>query len=99
MSYPQNISENAGALIAAVEPGSPAARAGLEPGMRVLSVDGEFLRDILDWHWLTDGSEIELEVGIEKGAGGLADKRGRTVWHGGWGPAKHTLRTSPFVSH
>ena len=65
MSYPQNISDNAGACIASVEPGSPAARAGLEPGMVVCSVDGEPLNDILDWYWLADSLEVELEVGQE----------------------------------
>ena len=62
MSYPQSLSNNIGARISSVEAGSPAACAGLEPGMVVLAVDGEPLRDVLDWYWLTDGLEVELEV-------------------------------------
>ena len=50
-----------GALIASVEPGGPAAEAGLEPGMRVTHVNGAELRDIIDWDWEADGPEVELE--------------------------------------
>jgi putative radical SAM enzyme (TIGR03279 family) len=68
------IGSAAGAIIAAVEPDSPAARAGLEPGMVVLSVDGEPLRDIVDWLWLTDGAEIRLEVvGKRRSQAGASD--------------------------
>lgn len=41
------------ALIAVVDPGSPAARAGFEAGDAILAVDGQPVRDILDWRWLT----------------------------------------------
>lgn len=51
-----------GAVVACVEAGSTAALAGLESGMRVLSVEGGPLRDVLDWYWLSDGFEVELEV-------------------------------------
>ncbi len=61
MTYPQNIATQAEARIASVEPSSPAARAGIKPGMVVTAVDGEPLRDILDWHWLTDELEVELQ--------------------------------------
>ncbi|MCL1879919.1 MAG: DUF512 domain-containing protein [Actinomycetia bacterium] len=50
------------AMIEEVDSASAAARAGLRPGMCILSVDGEPLRDILDWLWLTDGDQVELEV-------------------------------------
>ena len=51
-----------GAWIASVEEGSPAWEAGLEPGMRVLSVGGVELHDIIDWRWEADGDVAELEV-------------------------------------
>ena len=51
-----------GAWIASVEEGSPAWEAGLEPGMRVLSVNGRELPDIIAWRWETDGEWCELEV-------------------------------------
>ena len=48
------------AEIAAVAPRSPAASAGIQPGMIIQTVDGQPLRDILDWLWLSEGQEIEL---------------------------------------
>ena len=51
-----------GAVVASVEPGSPAERAGLAPGMRVLRAEGEEMADIIDWFWLSDGFEAELVV-------------------------------------
>lgn len=41
------------ALVSEVDPASPAARAGLQPGDVILAVDGQPVRDILDWQWLT----------------------------------------------
>jgi putative radical SAM enzyme (TIGR03279 family) len=61
MTYPQHIHGSAGARIAAIQPDSPAALAGLKPGMTILGVDGEPLNDILDWQWLTDDVEVVLE--------------------------------------
>ena len=48
------------ARIAAVEEGSPAWDAGFEPGCYLTSVDGQPLRDIIDWRWLSDGDAIEV---------------------------------------
>lgn len=62
MSYPNDIQEASPACLASVEPHSPAARAGLEPGMIVFTVNGEPLRDVLDWYWLSDEGEVELEI-------------------------------------
>ena len=50
-----------GATIASIEPDGPAARAGLEAGMRVTHVNGEELRDIIDWDWEADGPCVELD--------------------------------------
>ena len=68
-----------GALIAAIEPGSPAWEVGFEPGCYVTSVDGQPLRDVIDWRWLSgeevitvgyvdlDGDEGEVELWREPG--------------------------------
>ncbi|MDR2492272.1 MAG: DUF512 domain-containing protein [Coriobacteriales bacterium] len=49
-----------GARIAVVEPYSVAAAAGLKAGMSVQTLDGEPLRDYIDWLWRSDGRVIEL---------------------------------------
>jgi len=51
-----------GAWIAAVEEGSPAWEAGIEPGMRIERVNGVEPRDLIDWRWEADGAVCELEV-------------------------------------
>lgn len=33
---------------------------GFTPGCRILSVDGNSLRDVLDWRWYADGEEITV---------------------------------------
>ncbi len=56
------------ALVSSVAPGSPAAAAGLEPGDELLSVSGRPVRDVIEYRWLTDEPEVDLEVrrgGIE----------------------------------
>ncbi len=44
------------------EQGSPAERAGLSRGDRVLRVDGEPVRDSLDFRWLATAEEVTLEL-------------------------------------
>lgn len=51
-----------GAWVASVEAGSPAWEAGIERGMRVVSVNGVEPRDIIDWRWEADGAWCELAV-------------------------------------
>lgn len=48
------------AVVQMVTPESPADDAGFTPGCRILAVDGQPLRDVIDWRWLSDGDEIEL---------------------------------------
>jgi len=50
------------ALISAVEEDSPAYEVGFEPGCVITAVNGEPLRDIIDWRWLTAGEE-EITLG------------------------------------
>ena len=51
-----------GALVTSVVPESPADDLGIEPGMRVLSVNGHELTDMIVWLWETDDLEADLEV-------------------------------------
>lgn len=51
-----------GAWVAAVDEGSPAWEAGIEPGMRIVSVGGVEPRDIIDWRWEADGGTCDLVV-------------------------------------
>ena len=48
------------ALIAEVEPESPAWEVGFEPGCYITSVDGQPVRDLIDWRWLTDDYVIDV---------------------------------------
>ena len=49
------------ALIDAVDAGSPAALVGLTSGCKITYADGAVMEDIVDWFWLSDGFEVELE--------------------------------------
>ena len=53
--------EGGGEIISVAE-GSPFDDAGFTPGCRILSVDGNSLRDVLDWRWYADGEEITKEL-------------------------------------
>ena len=52
--------EGPAARIVAVEPESPADDAGFMPGCYLTTVDGEPLRDIIDWRWLAADDVMEL---------------------------------------
>ncbi len=60
--YASTRERTTGAWISQVEDGSPAWAAGLEPGMRIDSVNDVPLKDIIDWRWEADGNYAELEV-------------------------------------
>ena len=42
--------------IVAVAPGSPAARAGLQVGDEVITLNGQVPRDVIQWRLLADGA-------------------------------------------
>jgi len=48
--------------VISVEPGSPAATAGLAVGDELWSIEGEQPRDILEYRTLTDGESIAFEI-------------------------------------
>jgi putative radical SAM enzyme (TIGR03279 family) len=47
-----------GGVIESLAQGSPAERAGLQVGDTLVTADGQPLRDVIDWQWLADGSEV-----------------------------------------
>jgi putative radical SAM enzyme (TIGR03279 family) len=56
--------------VTAVAPGSPAERAGLEPGDEVVSLAGRVPRDVIEWQLLADEADVRLGVG--RGGGEFA---------------------------
>ena len=60
--YASTRARTTGAWVVAVEEGSPAWEAGIEPGMRIERVNGVVPRDLIDWRWEADGACCELEV-------------------------------------
>jgi putative radical SAM enzyme (TIGR03279 family) len=57
-----------GIQIESVTPGSPAARAGLLPGERLLAINGTRLRDLIDYSWMAHEDEQELTVSSRTGS-------------------------------
>ena len=49
-------------LVVSVAPGSAAERAGLRAGDEVRSLNGQVPRDVIEWRFLADEGELELEV-------------------------------------
>lgn len=54
--------DDGGALVVSVAPESPADDLGIVPGMRIMSVNGKPLTDMIVWLWETDGEEAEITV-------------------------------------
>jgi putative radical SAM enzyme (TIGR03279 family) len=48
--------------VVAVAPGSPAQRAGLEPGDEVVALNGHQPRDVIQWQLLADEADLDLAV-------------------------------------
>lgn len=73
--YPGNLVRPQ-AVILEIEEGSPADDAGFTPGCIIDGVNGNALRDVLDWQWYTDSDEIELSyIDAEGDAGTVVLER------------------------
>ncbi len=48
--------------VVAVREGSPAARAGLAPGDEIVSINGRSPRDVIEYQFLVDQGELDLEL-------------------------------------
>jgi len=51
-----------GVVVAAVRPRSPAARAGLDTGDRIVAINGARLRDVVDFHFHAGNERLSLSV-------------------------------------
>ena len=51
-----------GGVVLSVDPSSPASIAGIVAGDVLVTVDGQALRDVIDWQWLTDGDVIRVAI-------------------------------------
>jgi putative radical SAM enzyme (TIGR03279 family) len=56
-------------VVVAVAPGSPAELGGLAVGDEILGLNGESPRDVLEWRWLVD--EADLEIDLRRGGSDL----------------------------
>lgn len=64
------------AVILEVEEDSPAYDAGFEPGCKITAVNGQPLRDVLDWQWYSADDEIELSyIDLDGEAGDIVLER------------------------
>src|SRR5690242_16780943 len=59
------------AIADSVTPGSPAARAGVEPGDRLLALNGEPVRNGIDWAYVLSGVESGRPLRLEIERGGV----------------------------
>jgi putative radical SAM enzyme (TIGR03279 family) len=60
--YAGRPSVSSGGIVARVQPGSPADRAGIAAGDTIVAADGHALADVLDWQWYSEGDELRLDA-------------------------------------
>jgi putative radical SAM enzyme (TIGR03279 family) len=84
MTYPTEVGPaGTGGRIASIEPESPADQAGLQVGEVVVAVEGQPLRDVVDWLWLADGATVALTV--EDADGDTYETILEREWFQSWG--------------
>ncbi|MBI3735887.1 PDZ domain-containing protein, partial [Candidatus Sumerlaeota bacterium] len=73
-------------VVESIAAGSPAERAGLRPGDRILSVNGEPIRDAIDlmFHASEHRLDLRYEPSGAKGANGKVPVRRLTIRREGW---------------
>lgn len=71
------------AIVAAVEPGSPADDAGFYAGCALTALNGQPITDILDWRWRSD--DFEITVGYIDGDGDCGEVVLQREEGEGWG--------------
>lgn len=54
--------DNIGQFITSVEPNSPAFRYGIKAGERLLRINGEVVKDLIDYEYLTAKKSLEIEL-------------------------------------
>ena len=59
------MNKNKGHIIKNVKPGSIAEEMGLEPGDKIMAVDGTVIEDVFDFEFLIQDTYIEVDVGAE----------------------------------
>jgi len=66
-----------GVVVAAVQARTPSARAGLQPGDRILAINGHGLRDAIDFHFYAGEERLQLSLERE------GRPRRAVLWRGG----------------
>ena len=72
-----------GAIIARVMPGSIGEEMGIEPGDRLLSINGKTVDDVLDYSFLADDGYLEVEIRKADGKSGFW--RSKRITGRAWG--------------
>lgn len=75
-AYGSEVPAGSGGLVATVDADSPASRAGIVAGDRLLAADGAPIADIIDWQWYSDGPRVALT--LERGDVSLTRDSGET---------------------
>ena len=69
-----------GGRVESIEAGGPGERAGLAVGDIVVRVDGEPVRDVIDWQWLTSEDVFDVEVLSVHDGGASRTRRIERSW-------------------
>jgi NifB/MoaA-like Fe-S oxidoreductase len=68
MTYPTSARPAAGGgYVQSVERSGAAARAGIAPGDLIVEAAGHRLRDVIDWMWQADGTDVSVKLTTRDG--------------------------------